>query len=213
MQPERHIVAASHGRAFSVDAGALVAIATPTGTQVADFWAFARVDPREHLSMEHTRSINSNIFVDTGTRLVSNLRRPMLTVIADTSPGRHDTVLCPCNAAIYRELGVHGYHRSCTDNLHEALGALSLDVVFAPGSLDVAFTPGSLNLFMNIPVAADGRIDRLPPHAAPGDAVTMRAEMDLVVVVSACPQDITIINGADRRPSEIHVTIASRAGE
>src|SRR5690606_37957571 len=102
--------------------------------------------------------------------LVSNQRRPMFTVVEDTSPGRHDTLLCPCNQAIYRELGASADHRSCTGNLHEAL---------AEEGLDIPFTPASLNLFMNVPVAADGSVDRVPPRTSPGDYVVLRAEMDL----------------------------------
>lgn len=199
----KSIVRASHGRAFQVRAGDHVRIATPVGTQVADTWAFAAADPLEHLSMDNTRSVNSNIFVDMGSRLVSNHRRLMLTVIEDTSPGRHDTLLCPCNPAIYRELGAGADHRSCTGNLHEALGQVDLVL---------PFTPASLNIFMNVPVAADGSVDRLPPRSRAGDHVLLRAEMDLTIVFSACPQDITPINGAARTPSDLHVEIIA-AGE
>lgn len=196
------IVPASHGRAFRVKTGDLVSISTPTGTQVADFWAFAADDPHEHLSMDNTRSINSNIFVDEGSVLVSNHRRPMLTVVRDTSPGRHDTLLCPCNPAIYRELGAPANHRSCVGNLHEALAGIGMDV---------PFTPASLNLFMNVPVHPDGSVDRLPPHSSAGDEVVLRAELDLTLVISACPQDITPINGDARTPTDLHVGI--QAGE
>lgn len=192
------VVPASHGRAFAVKAGDRIRISTPAGTQVSDTWAFAAGDPHEYLSMDNTRSVNSNIFVNEGTRLVSNHRRLMLTVIEDTSPGRHDTLLCPCNPAIYRELGAPEDHRSCVGNLHEAL---------AEAGLRVPFTPASLNLFMNVPVASDGSVDRLPPRSSAGDHVVLRAEMDLTLVVSACPQDITPINGDARTPTDLHVDI------
>jgi uncharacterized protein YcgI (DUF1989 family) len=194
------VVKASHGRAFAVKAGQCIRITTPVGTQVADTWAFAAGDPSEHLSMDHTRSVNSNIFVDLGARLVSNHRRVMLTVAEDTTPGRHDTLLCPCNPAIYRELGAPADHRSCAGNMHDALGE---------AGLTVPFTPASLNLFMNVPVAADGSVDRLPPRSAAGDSVVLRAEMDLTLVISACPQDITPINGDARMPTDLHVDIWS----
>ena len=87
---------------------------------------------------------------------------------------------------IYRELGVEGYHRNCSDNFHEALAELNIVL---------PFTPASLNLFMSVPVAPDGVVDRLPPKAKAGDAVILRAEMRLVLILSACPQDITPING------------------
>lgn len=191
-------VMARHGKAVQVERGSHVKVINTFGSQVVDTWAFVEGAIHEHLSMDHTRSVNSNIFVGNGTLLVSSERRPMLTVVEDTSPGRHDTLLCPCNAAIYRELGVEGYHRSCTENLHEALGALNLH---AP------FTPASLNLFMNVPVDADGAVRRHPPASRPGDTVCLRAELDLVVVFSACPQDITPINGAGRQPRDVEISI------
>lgn len=192
-------IPARHGRALRVGRGSFVKVVNTFGSQVVDTWAFVDGDTREFLSMDHTRSVNSNIFVGNGSALVSGERRPMLTVVEDTSPGRHDTLLCPCNAAIYRELGVDGHHRSCTENLHEALGHLALE---AP------FTPASLNLFMNVPVAADGAVQRHPPASKKGDYVVLRADMDLVVVFSACPQDITPINGEARQPRDIEVSIA-----
>jgi len=189
-------VPARHAKAFSVDRGQVIKVINTHGQQVLDTWAFNRADLGEHLSMEHTRSFNSAIYVAIGQRLVTNLRRPILTVLEDTSPGRHDTLLCACNKAVYAELGCTVYHRNCDDNLHEALAELGLSV---------AHTPAPLNLFMNIPVNGDGTIERLPPASAPGDFVLFRAELDLIVVFSACPQDITTINAG--RPTDAHVAI------
>lgn len=190
------VVPAGHGAAFPMRAGASVAIENTHGTQVVDTWAVAAADPCEYGSMEHTRSANSNIFVEAGMVVVSIHRRPMLTVVSDTTPGRHDTQLCPCNAAIYRELKHEGPHRSCTDNFHEAL---------AEQGVALPFTPASLNLFMNVPIAEDGGVQRLPPVSKPGDRIVLRAEMDLILVLSACPQDITPINGAEHTPRNISV--------
>lgn len=192
------VIPASHGKAFRLEAGQTAEVASPTGTQVADTWAVGVEDPDEYLSMEHTRSVNSNIFIVRGSKLVSNRRRPMLEILSDTSDSLHDTLLCPCTEEIYRELGVKTAHRSCTQNFHDALAEIGL---FMP------FTPASLNLFMNVPVAPDGAVDRLPPRTRPGDSILLRAETPLILVMSACPQDITPINGAERRPTELHVTL------
>jgi len=197
------VVAARHGRALRVRRGQCVKVINPFGTQVVDTWAFVAGDPFEHLSMDHTRSVNSNIFAGLGTVLVTNQRRPILTIVEDTSPGRHDTLLCPCNAAIYKELGCQGYHRSCTDNLHEALGEVSIKL---------PFTPASLNVFMNVPVLPDGSVDRVPPASKPNGHVLFRAELDQIVVFSACPQDVTPINGAERTPQDIHIEIWEPTG-
>lgn len=188
------ILKASRGTAIKLCKGEAIRIINLHGSQVVDTWAVNLNDASECSALEHTRSINSNIFFDKGMTLVSSLRRPMLTLIEDSSPGRHDTQLCPCNGAIYQELGCTEYHRSCTDNFHEAL---------AEQGLHCSYTPASLNLFMNVPVAEDGSVQRVPPRSAAGDSVTLRADMDVMVVLSACPQDITPINGADRQPSDI----------
>lgn len=192
------ILSAGTGGFLSLNAGQCALIINIHGTQVVDAWAVSQSDPYEYASMEHTRSVNSNIFFEAGMRAVSNHRRPMLTLTKDTSPGRHDTLLCPCNTAIYKELRCEGYHRNCTDNFHEALHA---------AGIKLPFTPASLNLFMNVPVLPDGSVDRVPPASKPGDLVILRAEMDILLVLSACPQDITPINGAGRAPQDIAVRL------
>jgi uncharacterized protein YcgI (DUF1989 family) len=190
----QQILQATRGTAIKLCKGEAISIINLHGNQVVDTWAVSLTDPSECSALEHTRSINSNMFFETGMTLVSNLRRPMLKLIEDSSPGRHDTLLCPCNLAIYKELGCTDYHRSCTDNFHEAL---------AEQGVSCSYTPASLNLFMNVPVAEDGSVQRVPPRSKAGDRVTLLAEMDVMVVLSACPQDITPINGTGRQPSDI----------
>jgi uncharacterized protein YcgI (DUF1989 family) len=196
--PALTLIPARHGKAAFVDAGQRIRVVNTHGSQVLDTWAFNRHDLREHMSMEHTRSFNSKIYAGAGDTMVTNRRRPILHWLEDSSPGRHDTLLCACNRYIYEELGCRAYHRNCSDNLHEALAALGLS---APE------TPSPLNLFMNIPVDADGSITRLPPASRPGDHVLLRAEVDLVLVFSACPQDITPINGPACTPLDAHFAI------
>ncbi|AGT08536.1 DUF1989 domain-containing protein [Paracoccus aminophilus] len=191
------ILPARHGRAVHLRQGQVLSIINLAGTQVVDLWALSAVDPLEYGAMEHTRSRNSSIFVECGMAVFSNRRRAMLTLIEDSSPGRHDTQLCPCSCELYRELTPEP-HRSCTDNFHEALASVGLALPFAPASL---------NLFMNVPVAEDGSLRRLPPESRPGDTVTLRAEMDVTVILSACPQDITPINGGDQTPRDIGFTL------
>ena len=113
---------------------------------------------------------------------------------ADTSPGIHDTLLCACSPELYRELGCDQAHRSCEGNLHEALAEIGIS---AP------CTPAPLNLFMNVGVGPESEVIRDVPRSKPGDAVTLRAEMDAIVVLSACPQDVTPINGADCTPQDV----------
>lgn len=178
----------------------LIEVVNTYGSQVLDTWAFAASEPTEHLSMEHTRSVNSRWRVGPGMVFVSNRRRPMLTLVEDTSPGIHDALLPACSPEIYRELGCLGWHASCEENLHAALREVDLSV---------PFTPGPLNLFMNVPIEETaGTLDRQPPTSRPGDQVVLRAEMELWVVFSACPQDVTPINGALRIPTDAHYRLA-----
>jgi len=123
-----------------------------------------------------------------GDALVTNRRRPLLTLLEDGSPGVHDTLIAACDVHRYRGLGHEGHHDNCTDNLRLALAALGL----APGEV-----PCPLNLWMNTPADARGDIRWLPPVARPGDRVVLRAEIDAVVVVSCCPMDLLPINGEE----------------
>ena len=195
---ERIRIPAAQGIAARVAARQCVRVINTHGTQVLDTWAFNAADAAEHMSMAHSRSVNSRIYPAVGDAQVSNRRRPMLTLVEDNSPGLHDTLLCACSREIYRELGVEAYHRNCEDNLHEALAALGIAV---------AETPNPLNLFMNTPVVENGAIDRRAPASKPGDDLVLRAEMDLVAVFSACPQDITPINGPELTPRDAHFRI------
>lgn len=196
------VLAASHGKAVRLKQGQQLKVINPFGTQAVDFWCFVDGDLTEYLSMDNFRSFNSTVIASKDTALVSNHRRPLVTIVEDTSTGKHDTLLCACNADIYRQLGVEGYHRSCADNFHEALGELSLQV---------PFTPAPVNLFMSVRVEPDGTIERLLPVSEPGAYVVLRAEVDAVLVFSNCPQDVTTINGPDRTPRDCRVEVFSPA--
>src|SRR5690606_38362637 len=104
----------------------------------------------------------------------------MLTLIEDTSGGVHDTLIAACDRYRYQQLGHVGHHDNCTDNLAAVLGELGL----TPPE-----TPSPLDLFMNIPVGDDGSNSFEAQVSEPGSYVSMRAEMDLIVAFSACPQD------------------------
>jgi len=196
-------LAAGMGGAWRMKAGQIVVITNPYGTQVVDTWALADdcvntgFGTLQYSAMEHTRSVNSSIYIDTGLVVVGLDRQPLFTMIDDTSPGQHDTQLCPCNAPLYAELDQPRDHRSCTDNFHLALTELDMAM---------PFTPASLNLFMQVRIGSGGEILREPPVAKPGDQVTLRADRDIILVLSACPQDVTPINGSDCTPRDILLT-------
>lgn len=192
------IIPAGHGRAFPLRRGRRLRVATVEGGQVVDTWALVADDPAEWLSMEHTRGLLSTIAPREGDLLYSNRRRPVLLLREDTSPGVHDTLIPACDQARYELLGHSGPHRNCAENLRSALAAAGLP---APA------VPSPLNLFMNVPVAPDGRLELLPSTAARGASVTVEALLDVVVVLSACPQDMVPINGADLTPTDVAVDL------
>lgn len=168
----------------------------------------------EFLSMPHTRSSTKHLCPRVGDLLVTNLRAPLLTLVEDTSPGVHDTLMAACDPHRYEELGVEHYeeHGSCAENLVLALQELNMQVGLkgsrAIGAdVTVNNVPAPLNLFMNIPWTKDGSLAFDPPKGKRGDYVKFRAERDVVIVVSACPQDITEING--KRPMVAHFVVES----
>ncbi len=191
-------IPARRGVATRLSAGQSVRVVNTFGQQVVDTWAFAAADLSEFMSMEHTRIFIGRIIPQIGDPLVTNHRRPILTLTEDTSGGIHDTLVAACDRWRYELLGAVGYHDNCTDNLASALGALAL----VPPE-----TPSPLNLFMNIPVVDGNRIAVLPPVSTPGSYVTLRAELDCIVAFSACPQDMVPINGAAMKPTAAHYEI------
>ena len=197
------IIPARGGKAAFVEAGQRIRVINTHGQQVVDTWAFRRDELTEFMSMEHSRTFLSRIMARVGDSMVTNHRRPILTLVEDTtvegeSAGIHDTLLAACDRYRYELLGCEGYHDNCTDNLAAGLAELGLTP---------AETPSPWNLFMNIPVASDGTVSFEAPVSRPGDYVTLRAEMDCVLAFSACPQDIVPINGVDCIPTEAHFQI------
>ena len=191
-------IPARRGKALRLRRGQKVRVVNTKGQQVVDTWAFNAADLGEFMSMEHSRVAVGRIIPGIGDALVTNRRRPILTLIEDNSGGIHDTLFAACDRWRYELLGHKGYHDNCTDNFAAALQELGLA---APE------TPAPLNLFMNIPVIDGNRLEARPPVSTPGSYVTLRAEMDCVVAFSACPQDMIPINGAAMRPTEAHFEI------
>ncbi len=195
----RIVIPARKGKAALVDQGQIITVINTYGEQVVDTWAFNRADMMECMSMEHSRAHTLHLIPRVGDTLRSNQRRPMLTLLEDTSGGVHDTVIAACDRYRYAFLGVEGYHDNCADNLHAALAELDL------AALEV---PSPFNLFMHIPWTADGTLAfAAPPRPIPGGYVKLRAEMNLVIAFSACPQDILPINGVAGKPVDAHFII------
>ncbi len=175
--------------------GEILKVIDPEGGQVSDLLAFSADDRRELISNGRTFDYEETIRLTTGNRLWSNRSNPMLTIVEDTV-GRHDFLLTPCSEATFR----HFYpdkpvHRGCFGNLAEALRPFDIE----PDSIPVAF-----NVFMNVPVEPKtGRISVLPPTSRPGDYLCLRAEMDLVIGLTACSAYDS--NGGSFRPIQFAV--------
>lgn len=193
-------IPARKGKAALVGKGQLVKVINTHGQQVVDTWAFNQSDLNEFMSMEHSRTALSSIMAKEGDSMVTNRRRPILTLVEDTTPGVHDTLLAACDRYRYELLGCAGYHDNCTDNLVAALAELGLQS---------SETPSPWNLFMNIPVQSDGSLAFEPPVSQAGDYVLLRAEVDCIIAFSACPQDVVPINGMECQPTEAHFQILS----
>lgn len=189
-------IPARSGVAVRLAKGMALKVVNTHGHQVIDTWAFNQEDIDESMSMEHSRASMLRCSPKVGDTLLTNRRRPILTLIEDTTPGVHDTLIAACDQHRYQQLHVAGHHDNCTDNLAAALASMGIRSTE---------TPCPLNLFMNVPVHEDGRLEFLPPVSEPGQYVVLRAEMDLIVVMSACPQDVTAVNGM--MPTDAHYSV------
>ena len=186
------------GVAFPLRQGQVLRVIDPQGVQVSDLLAYNAADVREAISNGRTFDYEETIALTTGNRLWSNRSNPMLTIIEDRV-GRHDFLLTPCSEATFR----HFYpdqpvHRGCFGNLAEAL---------APYGVEPDMIPCAFNLFMNVPVATDGKLRVDPPVSRPGDYIRMRAETDLIVGLTACSAYAS--NGGSFKP--IHYEIEADA--
>ena len=195
------IVPGSHARAIRVGAAETVRVVNTHGTQVVDFWALRADRPEIALSMQHSRIRWRNLRPHPGDEMLDEERSTILTLVEDTSPGVHDTVIAACDPYRYAQLGAAPGHRSCCTNFAEALAELSI-TRSSP-------VPAPLNLFMNIPWDLDGNITFEPTVSAAGDSVLFRAEVDVIVIASACPMDIVPINGpGGGKPVDVELIVS-----
>ena len=113
------LIPARKAVAFEVKAGEQIKIINSHGKQVLDFWAFNPSDPNDFLSMVHCRTILRKVSLAKGDKLYSTRRKPILTLIEDTTAGIHDMIWSACDSERYRMQGFQGYHDNCTDNMHK----------------------------------------------------------------------------------------------
>jgi uncharacterized protein YcgI (DUF1989 family) len=182
------------GTAFELAKGHQLRVIDPEGEQVADFIAFNRADKSEWLSSGRSIDYANRIYLTKGDILYSNRSRPMLT-IAEDDVGRHDFLLTPCSPETFQIIYKnHAAHPSCFANLATHLAQFGI----APDSI-----PTTFNIFMNVEIDANGELKILPPRSKAGDSIVLRAEMDLIVGLTACSAEMS--NNYRFKPIEFEI--------
>ena len=175
--------------------GQMLRIVDLEGRQAVDFLCYNAADPTERYNAADTMKVTGTIFLTSGHALYSDMGRPLFTIVADTC-GRHDTIGGCCSAESNRlRYGVEGTP-NCRDNFLRALRRVGLD------KRDIV---ANVNWFMNVPVQADGAMAIVDGRSRPGDYVDLRAELDVLAVVSNCPQIHNPCNGG--RPTPIRLLV------
>lgn len=180
------ICAAGEPWAKLVTQGQVFRIVDLEGNQAVDTLFFNAAHSVERYSATDTIRRQSMLYLTTGSRLYSNYGNIMLTIIADTC-GQHDTLGGACAAesnTVRYALEKFPMH-SCRDNF---LHALAHEPICENLGMSKRDLPSNINFFMNVPVSEDGGLDFVDGVSAPGKYVEMRAEMDVVVLISNCPQ-------------------------
>lgn len=181
-----------------VAAGQTLRIVDLEGNQAVDFLLYSAADDAERYSAQDTVSAQGNLFLRTGAVLRSNEGRAMMTIVA-TTVDYHDTIggACSCESNTLR----YGHHtksqHACVENFLEA------NLIEGRGKRDIV---PNINFFMNVPVEEDGALGIVDGISAPGLTVDLRAEMDVIVVVSNCPQINNPCNAFNPTPVRMIVT-------
>ncbi len=172
------VIAPRSGVAFELKRGQRLKVIDAQGEQVSDLVAFNRADSAEMISSGRSIDYASKIHLSTGDPLYSNRSNVMLRIGEDTV-GRHDFLLAPCSAEMFRIIyGEARPHRGCFGNLVEALAPFGI----GPDAIPTAF-----NVFMNVPVDAGSGVIRVePPLSRAGDYTVFEARMDLLIGLTAC---------------------------
>jgi urea carboxylase-associated protein 1 len=180
-----------------VGRGQVLRIVDLEGCQAVDTLIYNAVEPLERYDLQQTIQAQRNIFITTGTKILSTEGRVLMTVEAD-SVGNHDTLGGACSSECNTvRFGLDKRHmHSCRDNFIH---------VFAEAGLSKSDIVGNLNFFMNVPVEADGHLAIVDGVSKPGSFVDLRAEMDVRVLISNCPQINNPCNAFN--PTPIRLTI------
>jgi len=193
----RQIVPAGEPFMHRIERGQVFRILDLEGNQAVDTLFYSAGDTEERYDANNTIREQGNIYLTTGTRLMSNEGNPMLTIVADTC-GRHDTLGGACSAesnTVRYALDKHHMH-ACRDSFLMALADYD-------NGLSKCDLSSNINFFMNVPVTPEGKLTFEDGISAPGRYVEMRAEMDVLVLISNCPQLNNPCNGYNPTPVEV----------
>ena len=176
--------------------GQMMRIVDLEGKQAVDFLCYNADDYEDRYAAADTMKINpSGIFLSTGTVLYSVGLTPLFTIVADTC-GKHDTIGGCCSAALNTFRYKVGYQPNCRDNFLRELKKYGL------GPKDMA---ANVNFFMYVPVGENGEMDMGPSISKPKDYVDLRADHNVLAVISNCPQINNPVN--DYNPTPIRVMV------
>ncbi|MEQ5843938.1 urea carboxylase-associated family protein [Paraburkholderia acidicola] len=192
----REVLAAGEPWLKELKAGQTLRIHDLEGNQAVDTLFYSAADPRERYDPQRTLRRQQSLYLTTGTVLYSNLGNPLLTIVADTC-GRHDTLggACAQESNTVRYAPEKRYMHSCRDNY---LRACAHD-----GRLSKRDLGANINFFMNVPVTATGGLTFEDGISAPGKYVELRAEQDVIVLISNCPQLNNPCNAYNPTPAEL----------
>jgi urea carboxylase-associated protein 1 len=180
-----------------IKAGEMFRIVDLGGNQAVDTLFYSARDTSERYSATDTIVEQRNIYLTTGTTLFSNLRRPMLTVVADTC-GRHDTLGGACAAESNQvRYAIEKRH------MHACRNSFLLAIADPKWNLTKRDITANINFFMNVPVTPEGDLTFEDGISEPGKYVELRAEMDVIAVISNCPQLNNPCNGYNPTPIQV----------
>ncbi|MDA7085516.1 urea carboxylase-associated family protein [Pseudomonas sp. SA3-5] len=192
----RATIAAGEPFLCEVKAGQTLRLLDLEGNQAVDTLFYSAANPRERYDVQRTLRKQHSVYLSTGTVLYSNLGNPLLSIVADTC-GRHDTLggACAQESNTVRYALDKRYMHSCRDNFLRA----SLN----DGRLKKADISANINFFMNVPVTPEGGLTFEDGISAPGKYVELKAHMDVIVLISNCPQLNNPCNGYNPTPAEV----------
>lgn len=194
---EKCTIAKQTGKAFYIKKDDILTVIDPEGMQVSDMVLFNSSDFKEKLSSGKSLDFEETILLSKGNFLWSNRSQKMMEILEDTN-GRNDFLLAPCSKETFEVMyNYEGYHPSCLENLSTNL---------TPMGIVQDDIPTAFNIFMNVQFDAEGKLSVLPPTSKAGDYIKFKAQMDLLVCLTACSAEDS--NGGSFKPIQYFVESA-----